>query len=197
MRARVPSNVSADGKSSRRPDKSLPTAIHAWLRNGPMFSLIVSLLTFSIGLCLLAFIIAEQEVSMPTRLSAGIYNWAQGGVAPAAVPTSFAGVHAQVIFFLAMWYLFEYWRTRHPKSWSIARNNPVFKYGECICFHVFSRPFRTKKAKDRVGVMRQLGSLGARLLETLRQSYKRSNHVSSRMESDEELGALKQGILMD
>ncbi|KAL5507577.1 hypothetical protein ACEPAH_7033 [Sanghuangporus vaninii] len=85
----------------RRPDRSLPSLAHTWLRNAPMFALIVALTTFSIGLCLLAFLTADQQERYVS----------------AAVPTAFAGLHAYAIFFLSAWYLFEQWKARHPEGW--------------------------------------------------------------------------------
>ncbi|KAL5523495.1 hypothetical protein ACEPAG_7668 [Sanghuangporus baumii] len=85
----------------RRPDRSLPSLAHTWLRNAPMIALIVALTTFSIGLCLLAFLIADQQ---ERNMSA-------------AVPTAFAGFHAYAIFFLSAWYLLDQWKSRHPEGW--------------------------------------------------------------------------------
>lgn len=51
-----------DENPSRRPDYSLPTLANAWLRNAPMFALVVALTTFSIGLCLLAFLVSDNQV---------------------------------------------------------------------------------------------------------------------------------------
>ncbi|KAL5528736.1 hypothetical protein ACEPAF_7873 [Sanghuangporus sanghuang] len=85
----------------RRPDRSLPSLAQFWLRNAPMFALIVALTTFSIGLCLLAFLIADQQERDVS----------------AAVPTAFAGFHAYAIFFLSAWYLLEQWKARHPEGW--------------------------------------------------------------------------------
>ncbi|KAL5485489.1 hypothetical protein ACEPAI_8131 [Sanghuangporus weigelae] len=68
----------------RRPDRSLPLLAHFWLRNGSMFALIVALMTFSVGLCLLAFLVTDQM-----------------GIASAVVPTALAGFHAQIILFLS------------------------------------------------------------------------------------------------
>ncbi|OCB87591.1 hypothetical protein A7U60_g5295 [Sanghuangporus baumii] len=59
------------------------------LEKAPMISLMVALMTFSIGLCLLAFVVPREI----------------GGVVPAAVPTVFAVVHVSAILFLTAGYL--------------------------------------------------------------------------------------------
>ncbi|KAL5507587.1 hypothetical protein ACEPAH_7043 [Sanghuangporus vaninii] len=92
----------------RRPDRSLPSLAHFWLQNGPMFALIVALKTFSVGLCLLAFLVTGQM-----------------GIASAVVPTALAGFHAQIILFLSAWYLFEQWRARNAHIWASARDKCI------------------------------------------------------------------------
>ena len=67
----VPSDRT-DTDSSRRPDESLPPLARVVLRNAPMFALIVALMTFSIGLCLLAFLVADKQVRV--SVSAFHYN---------------------------------------------------------------------------------------------------------------------------
>ncbi|OCB87363.1 hypothetical protein A7U60_g5503 [Sanghuangporus baumii] len=92
----------------RRPDRSLPSLAHFWLRNGPMFALIGALMTFSVGLCLLAFLVTDQM-----------------GTASVVVPTALAGFHAQVILILSAWYLFEQWRARNAHIWASARDKCI------------------------------------------------------------------------
>ncbi|KAL5523486.1 hypothetical protein ACEPAG_7659 [Sanghuangporus baumii] len=93
----------------RRPDRSLPSLAHFWLRNGPMFALIVASTTFLAGLCLLAFLVTDQMVR----------------IASAVVPTALAGFHAQIILFLSAWYLFEQCRARNAHIWASARDKCI------------------------------------------------------------------------
>ncbi|KAL5507566.1 hypothetical protein ACEPAH_7022 [Sanghuangporus vaninii] len=102
--------------SIRRPELSLPWLAHAWLREGPMFALIAALVTFSIGLCLLAFLVTDQ----------------QGGIAPAVVPTTLAGLHAYAMLFLSTWYLFEHWRARNSESWMRVRDKYLLNAAQSV-----------------------------------------------------------------
>ncbi|KAL5507607.1 hypothetical protein ACEPAH_7063 [Sanghuangporus vaninii] len=61
-----------------RPNLALSTLADAIFHDGPVYALIAALLTFAIGLCLLAFLVANQE----------------GVLASAIIPVAFAGVHA-------------------------------------------------------------------------------------------------------
>ncbi|KAL5485467.1 hypothetical protein ACEPAI_8109 [Sanghuangporus weigelae] len=102
--------------SIRRPELSLPWLAHAWLREGPMFALIAALVTFSIGLCLLAFLVTDQ----------------QGGIAPAVVPTTFAGLHAYAMLFLSAWYLFEHWKVMNSERWMRVRDKYLLNTAQSI-----------------------------------------------------------------
>ncbi|KAL5528725.1 hypothetical protein ACEPAF_7862 [Sanghuangporus sanghuang] len=102
--------------SIRRPELSLPWLAHAWLREGPMFALIAALVTFSIGLCLLAFLVTDQ----------------QGGITPAVVPTTLAGLHAYAMLFLSAWYLFEHWKARNSESWMRVRDKYLLNTAQSI-----------------------------------------------------------------
>ncbi|KAL5485507.1 hypothetical protein ACEPAI_8149 [Sanghuangporus weigelae] len=79
-----------------RPDLALPTLINASFRDGPMYALIAALLTFAIGLCLLAFRVADQE----------------GVLASAAIPVTFAGIHVYSISLFS-----AHLRAMHMRSW--------------------------------------------------------------------------------
>ncbi|OCB87348.1 hypothetical protein A7U60_g5487 [Sanghuangporus baumii] len=61
-----------------RPNLALSTLADAIFHDGPMYALTAALLTFAIGLCLLAFLVANQE----------------GVLASAIIPVAFVGVHA-------------------------------------------------------------------------------------------------------
>ncbi|KAL5523457.1 hypothetical protein ACEPAG_7630 [Sanghuangporus baumii] len=91
-----------------QPDLALPSFLDLWFRNGPMYALIVAVMTFSIGSCLLAFHIADE----------------QGVLVSAIVPTAFAGIHAYGIFIFSVWFLLEQWKDKHTESWR--RINDVY-----------------------------------------------------------------------
>ncbi|KAL5485517.1 hypothetical protein ACEPAI_8159 [Sanghuangporus weigelae] len=84
-----------------QPNLALPSFLDLWFRNGPMYALIVAVMTFSIGSCLLAFHIADE----------------QGVLVSAIVPTAFAGIHAYGIFIFSVWFLLEQWKDKHTESW--------------------------------------------------------------------------------
>ncbi|KAL5507618.1 hypothetical protein ACEPAH_7074 [Sanghuangporus vaninii] len=91
-----------------QPNLALPSFLDIWFRNGPMYALIVAVMTFSIGSCLLAFHIADE----------------QGVLVSAVVPTAFAGIHAYGIFIFSVWFLLEQWKDKHTESWR--RINDVY-----------------------------------------------------------------------
>ena len=70
----------------------------------------------------------------------------KGGVAPAAVPTAFAGAHAQAILFLSACYLFEYWSTRHPKSLNKFQDSAIIRCAAWVYTNISSTPGGAKTA---------------------------------------------------
>ncbi|KAL5528764.1 hypothetical protein ACEPAF_7901 [Sanghuangporus sanghuang] len=79
-----------------RPNLALSTLADAIFHDGPVYVLIAAILTFAIGLCLLAFLVANQE----------------GVLASAIIPVAFVGVHACSISLFS-----AHLCAIHAKSW--------------------------------------------------------------------------------
>ncbi|PAV18425.1 WD40 domain containing protein [Pyrrhoderma noxium] len=97
----------------------IPSWFLAFLRNGPVFTLIAAVIAFSVGLCILAFQTAIQ----------------QGLIATAIVPIVFAGGHANFLLLVSGWFLWEQWRAKHLEFWTntkdknlIPRLNKIKEY---------------------------------------------------------------------
>ncbi|PAV18424.1 WD40 domain containing protein [Pyrrhoderma noxium] len=100
----------------------IPSWLTATLRNGPVFTLIASVVAFSVGLCILAFQTAIQ----------------QDHIATAIVSTILAGVHAILLLLISAWFLWEQWRANHLEFWEVTKKT-----------FFIPRLYEIKKHRDR------------------------------------------------
>ncbi|KAH8109981.1 hypothetical protein DFH11DRAFT_843897 [Phellopilus nigrolimitatus] len=77
----------------REPDSVLPVWFSAWLSTGPMISLLISGVFFSVALCLFAFSLGQSHLT-------------------SAVTIAFSGFHAVGLLLLSSWFILEKWKFR-------------------------------------------------------------------------------------